>query len=545
MGGTLRAVSANLLNYYNSFANCRNGVNGAAIECRGASNTTEFTRQAAKAVSALLATQADVVGLVEVENDGYATDSAIADLVSRLNAATAPGTWAFVNADAGTGQTDALGNDGIRVAMVYQTARVAPVGQTAVLNTGYFGQFELLDVSGDPSLPHVFQQRNRPSLAQSFQDVSEPARVITVVINHLISKGATCERNVAPGGPDPDTGDGQGACNKTRVGAMSQLLDWLGTDPTGVGDADYVLLGDFNAYTREDPIRTLEAAGYVELERALGQPGTYSYAFDGQWGSLDHAVVSPSLFRQVTGVAAYHINADEPSVLDYNTEFKSAGQVTSLYAPNQFRAADHDPVVVGLDACATVKGTSGRDTLGGSVGSQCITGGLGSDTLTGGGGRDFFVYTSQRDTGDVIVDFTPAQDVIGLSQLLRGLGYGGGNALTDGWVRVIASGADGAVVQVDFDGPGAASSEITSPASWCATSRRRRWRRQAELHLLGPRRQVVRSGRTGAQDALPVRLAVPGVSPESEETNAIREEAHAGRGAAGALEGERSRRLRL
>ena len=44
----------------------------------------------------------------------------------------------------------------------------------------------------------------------------------------------------------------------------------------------------------------------------------------------------------------YHINADEPSVLDYNTNFKSAGQLISLYNPDQFRVSDHDPVIVGL-----------------------------------------------------------------------------------------------------------------------------------------------------------------------------------------------------
>ena len=50
----------------------------------------------------------------------------------------------------------------------------------------------------------------------------------------------------------------------------------------------------------------------------------------------------------MTDVTEYHINADEPSVLDYNTEFKSAAQVASLYAPDEFRVSDHDPIVVGL-----------------------------------------------------------------------------------------------------------------------------------------------------------------------------------------------------
>ena len=74
----------------------------------------------------------------------------------------------------------------------------------------------------------------------------------------------------------------------------------------------------------------------------------YSYVFDGQWGYLDHALASASLVAQVTGAAECHINADEPSVLDYNTDFKSPGQVATLYAPDKFRTSDHDPVIVDL-----------------------------------------------------------------------------------------------------------------------------------------------------------------------------------------------------
>jgi len=48
----------------------------------------------------------------------------------------------------------------------------------------------------------------------------------------------------------------------------------------------------------------------------------------------------------------WHINADEPSVLDYNTDFKSANLQTTLYAPDRFRVSDHDPIVVGLDAAS-------------------------------------------------------------------------------------------------------------------------------------------------------------------------------------------------
>jgi hypothetical protein len=127
------------------------------------------------------------------------------------------------------------------------------------------------------------------------------------------------------------------------------LADWLATDPTGTGDPDVLVLGDMNSYAEEDPITTLEEAGFTNLIEERDGDEAYSYAFDGQWGYLDHALGSASIRSQIAGVGDWHINADEPSVLDYNTEFKSAGQVTSLFSPDEFRISDHDPVVVGLD----------------------------------------------------------------------------------------------------------------------------------------------------------------------------------------------------
>jgi hypothetical protein len=70
--------------------------------------------------------------------------------------------------------------------------------------------------------------------------------------------------------------------------------------------------------------------------------------FDGQSGYLDHSLANPSLAAQVTGAADWHINADEPDLLDYDTSFKPAAQ-DALYEPNAYRSSDHDPVIVGLD----------------------------------------------------------------------------------------------------------------------------------------------------------------------------------------------------
>ena len=184
--------------------------------------------------------------------------------------------------------------------------------------------------------------RNRPSLAQAFEQ-TRPARAFVVDVNHLKSKGSACDA--------PDAGDGQGNCNAVRDRtAATALAAWLAGDPTGTGDPDVLIVGDYNSYAKEDPISDARRtpATPTSIARGIGADA-YSYVFDGQWGYLDYALgIGRRSARRSTGVAEWHINADEPSVLDYNTEFKTAGQVASLYAPDQFRISDHDPVIVGL-----------------------------------------------------------------------------------------------------------------------------------------------------------------------------------------------------
>jgi len=350
--GRLRVAGFNVLNYFNTFGatGCSNGVGGMSTSCRGAENQTEFDRQWPKIVQGILDTGADVLALSELENDGYGATSAIQDLVNRLDAATAPGTYAFIDVDAGTGTTNALGVDAIRVGLLYKPASVTPVGQTAVLNTGAFGIFTI-------SSPPGTTQRNRPALAQAFEEVATGARFV-VVANHLKAKSGPCDDNLAPVGADPDVGDGQQHCNLTRTQAATELASWLAADPTGTGDLDVLIMGDLNAYTKEDPLAALTAAGYVNLIESRIGALAYSFVFDGQWGYLDHALASPTMVPQVASVVEYHSNADEPGVLDYNTNFKSAGQLVGLYATDGFRASDHDPILVGLNlANASVAGT--------------------------------------------------------------------------------------------------------------------------------------------------------------------------------------------
>ncbi|HEY7628136.1 MAG TPA: ExeM/NucH family extracellular endonuclease, partial [Ilumatobacteraceae bacterium] len=328
VGGTLRVAAMNTLNFFLTLDypsgpldnKCGPALN---VECRGADadQPDEFDRQRTKLLTALAGLDGDVIGLNELENTTGVEP--LANIVAGL-----PG-YSYI--DTGT-----IGTDAIKVGLIYRPSKVAPVGA-----------FRILDSSVDP---RFIDTKSRPTLAQTFEDLSTGAR-FTVVVNHFKSKGSDC---VDVG--DPDTGDGQGNCSGTRHLAAQALVDWLATDPTGSGDSDFLIMGDLNSYAQEDSIDAIKAGAddvagtgddFTNLIAKYHGAYAYSYTFDGQAGYLDHSLASPTMAAQVTGAADWHINSDEPDILDYDTSFKPPSQ-EALYEPNPYRTSDHDPVVVGL-----------------------------------------------------------------------------------------------------------------------------------------------------------------------------------------------------
>ena len=354
LGGEVRVASFNVLNYFNTFdepgAQCF--PSNDRSQCRGADSAAEFTRQRDKTIAAIRGLNADIVGLIEMENDGFGPDNAIQDLVNGLNTFDGTGAWAFVNPFPGAPQPAFQGGDAIKVALIYRTAVAAPVGSAAILDNS-------VDI-------RVIDTKNRAPLAQTFRSLRTNDR-FTVVINHFKSKGSDCNVAVEPGElNDPDVGDEQGNCNLTRLSLANALIDWLATDPTGSNDPDFISVGDLNAYRMEDPIRALIDADYTDMITALNGDDLYSFVFQGESGYLDHALADIALRPQINAVTEWHINADEPVALDYNVEFKSPEQVLSFYAPDAFRAADHDPVIVQMMTAGDLDGdrdVDGQDRL--------------------------------------------------------------------------------------------------------------------------------------------------------------------------------------
>lgn len=318
--GNLRIANFNVENLFTTLNVSGNSCGPNALACRGATTVSELERQLAKTVSALLAIDADMVALIEVEND--ADDSTLQLLVERLNQLDLRADWDYV-------ATGSVGTDAIKPAFIFRRGSVVPQGAFAVLD-------ESADADFDTS-------RQRPALAQSF--VTAEGAAFTAVAVHLRAK--SCSSSAT--GADADSGDGQSCWNQWRSHAAAALGRWLATDPTGIADPDYVIMGDFNAYAKEDPMRILENAGFVNVA-VLNEEPEYSYTFMGEAGSLDHAMVSSSLLSQVVAAAPWHINADE--IVNFNySEANLASNLpkpASFYNADPFRTADHDPLIIEL-----------------------------------------------------------------------------------------------------------------------------------------------------------------------------------------------------
>lgn len=316
IGGTLRVASFNVLNFFTTIDGGQSDCGPREDQsCRGADSSTELARQLEKSVTALVMLDADIIGVMEIENN---ESESLSTLVDAMNARIGAANYSWV--DSGT-----VHDDVIKTGFIYRSSTISTVGDFALLDRSVDSRFN--------------DARNRPALAQSFV-VDTTGAVLTVAVNHLKSKGSSCDAD-----GDPNTGDGQGNCNMTRTSAATALADWLAGDPTGSGDDDVLIIGDLNAYLEEDPLTAFASTGYTNLLGANAAP--YSFVYDAQAGALDHAIASASLVPQVVETLEWHINADEPPLLDYNLEH---GRDPSLFdGTTPYRASDHDPVVIGID----------------------------------------------------------------------------------------------------------------------------------------------------------------------------------------------------
>ena len=337
VGGNLRLATFNVLNYFTtlgvdfngscSFYDDRDGNHNTVDDCgptgpRGAAEADDLARQQTKIVAAINALGADIVSLEEIENSvafGKNRDDALSKLVTALNTAAGSTRWAFAPSPAAGELPPTAEQDVIRTAFIYNPGTTALVGASKVL-------------TGSAAFSNA-----REPLAQAFKPkAAADTSAFAVVVNHFKSKGSGA-----------DDGTGQGNSNLDRVAQANALVTFANSFAGSRGTDKIFLTGDFNAYSKEDPIQALEAGGFSLVKSDT--PNEWSYSFDGQSGSLDHVLANPAAKALVTGADLWSINSGESVAWEYS---RTNYNVSDLYEPNVYRASDHDPFVVGLNLAA-------------------------------------------------------------------------------------------------------------------------------------------------------------------------------------------------
>lgn len=298
--GRLRIVAQNLLNYF---------VTTGGADDRGASTEEERQRQRSKLASALAAMQPDLIGVMELQNHPLASPDFMAALRSKGL------THRSIVDPSGGYPTPDQGADVIRCQWFYRR--------------------EILECVGEPTFDSdSIWAGHRPPLAQVFREIASGESFIACLC-HFKSKSSS-----GASGLDMDQGDGQGAYNFTRVAQAARLHAWLAELTQNAGEQDCLIIGDFNSNAQEDPLDLLRFSGWQDCSDP-SQVSSYSYQHRAQRGCLDHAFATPGLIPQITAATRWHINADEPLIMDYHHPVEGA--------MHPYRCSDHDPVILDLN----------------------------------------------------------------------------------------------------------------------------------------------------------------------------------------------------
>ena len=337
VSGDTKVATFNVLNYFSDLGENEPGCKGYEdrnhkyvtdknCKLRGAWSSQAFANQQTKIVQAINTIDADVVALEEIENpvaSGVSTDrdGALKSLVNALNAAAGSEVWAYVPSPS----TVPANEDVIRIAFIYKKAKIAPVGDSVIYD--------------DPAYTGLARQ----PLAQEFKpitDVNHEGKNFVVIANHFKSKGSAPKNlSGAEAAANTDNGDGQGNSNGVRVKqarALATFAQRFNGTPT-------LLVGDFNAYTMEDPLKVLTDAGWAHESGH----GDSSYVYGGRSGSMDHVFANSAAHPLITEVKSWAVNAQESIAFEYSRANYNA--YLAFEADNPYRASDHNPEIIGLN----------------------------------------------------------------------------------------------------------------------------------------------------------------------------------------------------
>lgn len=402
----IKIATQNVLNYFNSPYGGADNTHG---DNRGAESQGDFERQEAKIVEAIYKLDADILGLMEIENNGFGATSAITKLIDAVNAKytddrpskthysnSIVNKYVFVGFDSDGNtvldENDEVGGDAIMTGLFYRPSKVSLLNSRIITMPNQKAPM-LVDDSGkaivnkNGEIVESGSNYQRNTVVGRFQ-VNGTGKTLSVAVNHLKSKGSTCYEdwigwkewtNFDPTKDDVKNEDYQGSCENFRVAGAQHLGEEMKKE-----GGDQVIVGDMNAYGHEDPMllltenkdkKEIKAAGYtlingvpqygpngkvltesfgyinaVELKDAENNKAGWSYSYNDEIGSLDHILITPSLKSHLIDAGDWHINAAESTLYDYQNKYKplDSDGVSTFYDDTAYRSSDHDPAIMTL-----------------------------------------------------------------------------------------------------------------------------------------------------------------------------------------------------
>ena len=391
----LRIASFNLLNYFNRAAG---GSNNPLRQNRGATTLSALRKQETQLRDTLVVLDADFIGLMEMENNGFGQHSAIRRLLDLVNQAIQDPSkhYAMVKprkSDLHQGRY--LGTGAITVAGFYRPT------QLKLANT------RVIQLPIQRSM--LGNAYHRPALTPTFIRVSDnhsQSKRLTISVNHFKSKGSKCAEDKQRAArlkklkrkrnEDQQSlrawqqakrtlaQDRQGHCAQFRTTAASVLAQALASE-----SGSKIILGDLNSYPKEDPLlvltdydvaryayykiahsdynylgttllNTKTKTGYGYHDPFVNQPDTgWTYSFKAL-GRLDYILLSPDLLSSLVTQKIWHINAAESHFVNNSKQSNhnrglnnsrlgvGIGVGAMRNMASVFSSSDHEPLFIEL-----------------------------------------------------------------------------------------------------------------------------------------------------------------------------------------------------
>ena len=286
----IKIMSFNVQNLFNG-----DGLGGGFPTKRGAKNLIQYQKQLIKLKNTIGIAKPDIVALMEIENDGFDSLSTLHQFCEFISKNSSKNYLISPN-------IESPGKDQIKTALIYDSTVVK------VKKSGIYYPSSLF---------------SRSPLFQEFS--FEDSLKFIVSVNHFKSKSTRGAKNL-----NLDQKDGQASFNYKRIQQSKKLNSIIDSLYQNI---PLIVLGDFNSYTKEDPIQEIT----LNLNRL--KTNSYSYVYKGRFGNLDHVFVNNQILPFIKSIETLDINTSSPNWMDYKS---------NRWGNSYLRSSDHNPLIIYL-----------------------------------------------------------------------------------------------------------------------------------------------------------------------------------------------------